>query len=393
MTAVAGWKRKRLDQFILLQRGFDLPARDRIPGKYKVLSSGQAAGNHNEARVKGPGFVVGRATNIGRPIWSNDDYWPLNTVLYAKDFLGNEPRFAYYWFVATDLTGFNSGSVQPMLNRNYIAHIELDVPPPDEQREIAGILGSLDDKIAANHRAIALMEELGATLLKGRVRTEPSGALVTSTQGLEEFIDVLETGSRPRGGLKTGTVGTISLGAQHVQSAGVCRQTDFKHVPDNFAASMRRGRLSQGDVLVYKDGGKPGNFIPHISAFGRGFPVENAVINEHVYRVRASGGISQALLYWVLRSTWLDAEMRKRGTGVAIPGLNSSNFRELPFPELKPDDIDFLNDSLGPLLDQMLRLGGENVRIAALRNVLLPELLAGRIRTQQAANSVEGAVA
>ena len=151
-------------------------------------------------------------------------------------------------------------------------------------------------------------------------------------------------------------------------------------IPADFADSMRRGRLVEGDVLVYKDGGKPGNFIPHVSAFGYGFPVMTAVINEHVYRVRASEGISQAVLYWVLRSPWLDDEMRKRGTGVAIPGLNSSNFRDLPFPSLGRAELALLNEQLSPMFERILRLGVENSRIGTLRDQLIPELISGRTR-------------
>lgn len=92
MNAGSDWKRRRLSDFVHLQRGFDLPERNRIAGPFKVLSSGETHGWHNEAPVKGPGFAVGRATNIGRPTWSDEDFWPLNTVLYVKDFLGNDPN-------------------------------------------------------------------------------------------------------------------------------------------------------------------------------------------------------------------------------------------------------------------------------------------------------------
>lgn len=133
MSTPTGWRLVPLEEFVTLKRGFDLPARKRVPGHVPVLSSGETQGFHNEARVTGPGFAVGRATNLGRPTWSEVDFWPLNTVLYAKDFHGNVPKFAYYWFLGSDLSGYNSGSVQPMLNRNYIAKVPVQLPPVDEQ--------------------------------------------------------------------------------------------------------------------------------------------------------------------------------------------------------------------------------------------------------------------
>ena len=142
-----------------------------------------------------------------------------------------------------------------------------------------------------------------------------------------------------------------------------------------------------GDVLVYKDGGKPGNFVPHVSAFGEGFPVAEATINEHVYRVRSVDGISQGLLYWILRSPWMDQEMRKRGTGVAIPGLNGTNFRDLPWPILSARSRDHLNGKLAPMLTGMLSLGAQSRRLVALRDALLPDLLSGRTRVSTNADT------
>ena len=62
MSLPVGWERKKLSDFILLQRGFDLPNKKRRPGNYKVISAGDVHGWHNEYRVSGPG-VYHRASN------------------------------------------------------------------------------------------------------------------------------------------------------------------------------------------------------------------------------------------------------------------------------------------------------------------------------------------
>jgi type I restriction enzyme S subunit len=234
-----------------------------------------------------------------------------------------------------------------------------------------------------------LIEDLGNSLLESKVPIGGEGIpLYDAECRLGNYLAVLETGSRPRGGVSVDTVGVVSLGAESIQSAGVTPTIEFKKVPQDFAARMRRGRLEDEDLLVYKDGGRPGNFIPHVSAFGHGFPVSEAAINEHVYRVRAGGGYSQALLYWLLRSPWMDQEMRKRGTGVAIPSLNSANFRDLPVPVIAPSDVHLLNAQLSPLLTLLLRLGAQNRQLAQMRDTLLPELISGRIRIPEAVEAI-----
>lgn len=281
------------------------------------------------------------------------------------------------------------GTTLASLNEPTLKAVPVVLPPIDEQRAIAATLGALDEKIESNRKATALLEELGAALVES--------ALVTDVYGFPEYdparrlgdvLAVLETGKRPKGGVVVSNAGVVSLGAESIQSAGVVATTKFKRVPREFAATMQRGHLADGDVLVYKDGGTPGNFTPHVSAFGQGFPVSEATINEHVYRVRGIDGFSQGLLYWLLRSPWMDQEMRKRGTGVAIPGLNSTNFKDLPLPVIDRSSLDALNQQLDLMLKAMLRFGAASRRAAALRDALLPELLSGRIRVHEAVKAV-----
>lgn len=296
-----------------------------------------------------------------------------------------DEAYLRYLLEYVHLAGWAEGSALPYFRQSDLERIPVVVPDLDEQRAIAATLGAFDGKIESNRRATSLLEQIGSAMLEESFAPDAGGLpLYSKTQRLGDILSVLETGSRPRGGLKNEVDGVVSLGAQHVQSAGVCAQSDFGRVPHDYAAAMRRGRLQEEDVLIYKDGGKPGNFIPHVSAFGHGFPVPEAVINEHVYRVRAVDGISQGLLYWLLRSQWMDQEMRKRGTGVAIPGLNSTNVRELPIPRLDVGTVKRLNQQLAPMLAAVLQLGAENRRLASLRDVLVPELLAGRMLAPEA---------
>jgi type I restriction enzyme S subunit len=95
---------------------------------------------------------------------------------------------------ATDFTRFNSGSAQPSLNRNFIHPIPIAVPPLPEQRAIAHILGTLDDKIDLNRRMNETLEAMARAIFKSwfvdfdpvRAKTEgrqPSG-MDAETAGL-----------------------------------------------------------------------------------------------------------------------------------------------------------------------------------------------------------------
>ncbi|MFO1371435.1 MAG: restriction endonuclease subunit S [Candidatus Competibacteraceae bacterium] len=126
----AGWQRKKLVEVATLQRGSDLPVQDRVSGDVPLVTSSGITDTHNEIRVRGPGVVTGRSGSIGNVFFIDDDFWPLNTVLYVKDFHGNDPRFVFHLLKNFDLKRFATGAGVPTLNRNF-AHDEIVyVPPP-----------------------------------------------------------------------------------------------------------------------------------------------------------------------------------------------------------------------------------------------------------------------
>src|SRR6266508_3319511 len=162
-----GWARMPLGEFVTLQRGHDLPDEQRRPGNVPILGSFGITGWHDEAKARGPGVTVGRSgASFGVVSYSPVDYWPLNTALYVIDFHGNDERFAYYFLKRFDFRSYNSGSAQPSLNRNFIHPVLVEVPPLDEQRAIAHILGTLDDKIELNRRTNETLEATARALFK-----------------------------------------------------------------------------------------------------------------------------------------------------------------------------------------------------------------------------------
>jgi type I restriction enzyme, S subunit len=161
------WRETTLGDVVRLQRGHDLPDAARRVGTVPVMGSFGLTGWHDEARATGPGVAVGRSgASIGVVSFVREDYWPLNTCLYVTDFRGNDPRFCFYWLGTLGLARYNSGSAQPSLNRNYIYDLPVRIPDPDQQRAIAHILGTLDDKIELNRRMNETLEAIARVLFK-----------------------------------------------------------------------------------------------------------------------------------------------------------------------------------------------------------------------------------
>lgn len=98
---------------------------------------------------------------------------------------------------------------------------------------------------------------------------------------LSEWVDELESGARPKGGIKDGVGEIPSLGAEHLSDNGGFNFTKDKRIPYDFFRSMVKGHIRQDDILIVKDGATTGK-----TSFVNGsFPYEEAAINEHVFRL------------------------------------------------------------------------------------------------------------
>ncbi|WP_200900312.1 restriction endonuclease subunit S [Rubrobacter aplysinae] len=91
------WRSATLGDLVELKRGYDLPQRLRTQGTSPIVSSSGVTGYHSEAKVPGPGVVTGRYGTLGEVFYIADNFWPLNTTLYVRDFKGNDPRFVSYF--------------------------------------------------------------------------------------------------------------------------------------------------------------------------------------------------------------------------------------------------------------------------------------------------------
>ena len=122
------WEIGCLLDLLELQRGFDLPTQNRKEGDYPIYASTGITERHNEYKVKAPGIVTGRSGSLGQVFYIEEDFWPLNTTLWVKEFKNATPIFSFYVLNGINIVDYNSGSAVPTLNRNHIHIHKLIVP-------------------------------------------------------------------------------------------------------------------------------------------------------------------------------------------------------------------------------------------------------------------------
>ena len=110
--------------------------------------------------------MIGRSGSIGGGQFIGQDFWPLNTTLWVKDFKGNDPRYCYYLLKSIDFSSMNAGSGVPTLNRNHLHPMRVAKPPVSVQKSISGMLGSLDDRITLLRETNQTLEAIAQALFK-----------------------------------------------------------------------------------------------------------------------------------------------------------------------------------------------------------------------------------
>ncbi|MBL8008424.1 MAG: restriction endonuclease subunit S, partial [Ignavibacteria bacterium] len=125
----------------------------------------------NQWKVKAPGVVTGRSGTIGNVHFIEEDFWPLNTALYIRDFHENDERFIYYLLTAFDLSKYSSGAGVPTLNRNNVHSIKVSIPKSKEAqqtivRQLDALRAETQKLEAVYQKKIDDLEELKKSILQ-----------------------------------------------------------------------------------------------------------------------------------------------------------------------------------------------------------------------------------
>ena len=405
-----GWQDMKLGEFVTLQRGHDLPEHQRRPGSVPILGSFGITGHHDMARTKGPGVTVGRSgASFGVVSYSPVDFWPLNTALYVKDFHGNDERFAYYFLKAVDFKRYNSGSAQPSLNRNYVHPIPVLVPPLAEQRVIAHILGTLDDKIELNRRMNETLEALARAIFKSWfVDFDPVRAKMDGRQPVG--MDA-ETAKLFPDGFVESELGRIPRGWRVHRLADIC-STQYGYtasaVPEPLGPKFlrvtdinKRNWIEWGDVPYCTrapDATAPYSLeIGDIVVARMADPGKSAIIEDKIDAVFASYLVrlktaSLAHSYFVFGFLKSDAYFEYAAGARSGSVQANMNAKVIVGSSLVVPPTEILDKSLKVVLPLRQHITA-NVRqsdtLACLRNTLLPKLLSGEIRVPVAEKMVE----
>jgi hypothetical protein len=190
----------RLGDHLDFRNGSGPPVRA-SEGRIPVYGANGAIGYAAAHNASGPLIVLGRVgSHCGSVHYCASDVWVTDNALVCR---AKNPCETRYWYYALRNCGLNecrTGSGQPLLNQRILREVSVWTVAAAERQRIAQLLGSLDDKIAANDRVIVAAERLMVAIAESVTDYVPLSRLVersTASLNAGEFDDVVAHFSLP----------------------------------------------------------------------------------------------------------------------------------------------------------------------------------------------------
>ena len=320
-----------------------------------------------------------------------------------------------YMFLTSDIMknqilNYTTGTAQPQLPIWSINKLYFLLPPLAEQKRIASILSSLDDKIELNNKTNRILEELAQTIFEewfinfnfpnedGKPYKKSGGEMIGS-----------KLGKIPKG-WKVGTIGDLisnlfngdwgkDTNKEKYTEEVICvRGADIGDISKGFDGNpvrrfileknLKSKKLLAGDIVIECSGGSPTQstgrciFVTEnlLSAYDKPLICTNFCkvikIKEKEYR-----GYAYNLL-WYLYNTRLFFLFENGTTGIKNLDVNNLFKRHMiAIPDINVSSE--YNKIFLSLIDLMHANKKENEKLSGIRDSLLPKLMDGEIRIRE----------
>ncbi len=416
------WRHSTWGDEISLEYGKGLRDYKDAVGPYRVYGANGPVGWTTSSLASGPGVILGRKGACRGVEYSKEPFFVIDTAYYVKPKNELNMRWLYYAIKHYKLGEIDDGSPIPSTTRSAVYVRELQVPPIEQQRHIADVLGKLDDKIELNRRMNRTLERMAAAIFKSwfinfdPVRAKAEGRDPTSGGLPADIADLFPNcfedsalGPIPTG-WEAGVVGDMAeqaIGGQwgsDSQDEGTvpaiclrgCDMEDLRasgfapKAPTRFvkANAINKRLPSERDILIAASGAGP---------CGRPLWCVNRISELYTHPVIYSNFVKRFTTPSPAHAVYLDRSLIRKFNdrtihdyinGTSVPNLDAPGLLSTCKLLVPPHDVlqaffDFCQPGFQRLYAR------QNVVLARLRDTLLPKLLSGEIELPNAESIAE----
>jgi len=388
-----------------------------------VIGGGGPSGFTDKALYDGRILITGRVGTLGKLFAPSGPCWPSDNALVIQPRSSQTDavflRYALQ-LVISKAVGMNRGAANPLITQVDLGRLAIANPPLPEQRAIAHILGTLDDKIELNRRMSETLEATARALFeswfvrfdpvrrnmarKGRGQPSPAasrhplplgegrGEGVVESHAFDHlFPDRLvdsELGEIPEG-WRVGRLGDVAENLRRgVQPDCIAPNTPYialEHMPRRSIALFDWGtaegiesnkfEFKKGEILF-------GKLRPYFHKVGVA-PVDGVCSTDIVVIVPRQHVWTAFVLGHVSSLEFVDYT-NAGSSGTKMPRTSWADMARYEIV-LPPESVaETFNTLVQPLIEQIISGIRESRTLAALRDALLPKLIRGGIRVRDA---------
>ena len=344
-------------RFFITDEKFEEMKRFQVETNDLIISCSGTVGKISIIKEEDPKGIISQALLILRP---DIDKILLDFLFY---FLTSQKGYNL-------ITQVSHGSVQiNIAARKIVETIPVPVPPLSEQKAIAEVLTSLDDKIDLLHRQNKTLESMAETLYNRWISEKEFESTINDLIDIQNGYAFKSKSFQDSGYHRVLKIKNINGGIVDIKT------TDF--VLDSTITTVdKRFIVKTGDILFAMTGAKIGKMgiIPQ---------TENSLwLNQRVGLFKEQYKGSRFLAYLHLKSDFGMDYIDNTATGSAQPNISGTGIENCEFPKFDEQQIIEYSEQLELLLGKVIFNLGQIHVLEKLRDTLLPKLMSGEVRVK-----------
>ncbi len=411
------WRPSTWGDEISLEYGKAIRGYESARGSVRVFGSNGPIGWTERALAKGPGVILGRKGAYRGVQYSEDDFFVIDTAYYVVPKTDLDMRWLYYAIQYHKLGEIDDGSPIPSTTRAAVYVRELEVPPKDVQKEIARVLGAIDEKIDLNRRINQTLEAIAQAIFKSWfVDFDPVKAKIAA---IEQGQDPLRAAMRAISGKTDAELDQLprehhdQLAATATLFPDAMEESEFGEIPTGWGiksvsniARFATGKIevssltvedyiSTENMLENRGGISHASSLPAVATVPT-FESGNVLVSnirpyfKKIWLARFDGGRSndvlcfeakedgcQEFLYNLLYQDIFFEFMMRTSKGAKMPRGDKEAIAGWKFPCAPLELRKSFSKKVRTFYSYIESLNLESKQLSELRDTLLPKLLSG----------------
>ena len=329
--------------------------------------------NYKRTRLEGGELLITVVGSIGECVIVSKEYKGWNVaraVSVARLKKDVDINFVKYSFATEEIKhqmyGSTNDTVQPTLNLTELKNLIFTLPSFEEQKSIASILSSLDNKIDLLQRQNQTIEKLAEVLFDSWFEDKDLTNKVSDLIDLQNGYAFRSKSFQEFGIDRVLKIKNIDGGIVNIE------ETDF--VSSEVAESIdEKFCIKTGDILFAMTGAKIGKLgiIPKTDY--------RLWLNQRVGLLKEKYDGSRFLAYLQLKSEYGKDYIENTATGSAQPNISGTGIENCEFPEISEEQIIEYSATIKPLFEKLISNLGQIRILENLRDTLLPKLMSGEV--------------